>query len=89
MKMLRRTTMDTTGLLEIEIEFLCTFVCTTPRIFYSNLPRYQILNVLAIERGFIVQYEPKMSGIPSKPGTSDFRYIIVYPMVKRHREDKS
>ena len=59
--------------------------------FYSNLPRYQILNVLAIERGFIVQYEPKMSGIPSKPGTSDFRYIIVYPMVKKHRrgDDKS
>jgi hypothetical protein len=48
------------------------------------------MNVLAIERGFIVQYEPKMSGIPSKPGTTDFRYIMVYPLVKKHRpEDKS
>ena len=60
------------------------------RKLWSNSKLFQILNVLAIERGFIVQYEPKMSGIPSKPGTSDFRYIIVYPMVKRHhREDKS
>ena len=59
------------------------------RHFINSKLFFQILNVLAIERGFIVQYEPKMSGIPSKPGTSDFRYIIVYPMVKRHRENKS
>ena len=39
---------------------------------------------MGIERGFIIQYDPKMSAIPSKPGTTDFRYIIVYPMVKKH-----
>ena len=46
------------------------------------------MNVLSVERGFVVQYEPKMSSVPSKPGTTDFRYILVYPMVKKHAPGK-
>jgi len=57
--------------------------CPRGTLIFNDVERMNILNVLALERGFIVQSSPDISAIPNKPGTTDFRCVIAYPIVKR------
>ena len=50
----------------------------TPLFLYDIFYSMEILNCLAQERGYKVEYNPQQHGIPLKQGATDDKYAVLF-----------